>query len=78
MTIKEDTNTFNDMQNELIDQMTYGIRNILINKGISEDKLYDITDDLVFDICSLLDGSAECGEDDNPFVPYLTFNQPRI
>ena len=76
MTVKNDESLFNGMQSEFIDQMAYGIRNVLLSKGISKEKLYDITDDLVFDICTLIDGSAECGEPEDPFVPYLTFNQP--
>lgn len=68
-------NTFAELQKEFLNQLVYSIKFTLQDKEIDEEKIYDITDSLVFSIASLIDGSAECGEEENPFISFLTFNR---
>lgn len=75
MEVSIDETHFDESQSEMLKQLAKTIRDVLVQKQVDEDSLYDITGDLMFSVCAILDSSAVIGTEESPVLPYLTFSK---
>ena len=66
---------FYESQAEMLGYLARSIKQTLQEKEVDEDSLYDITGDLMFAVCTVIDGSAVMGTEEKPVLPYLTFSK---
>jgi hypothetical protein len=71
MNIHEDRDEFSKRQTRLIQEIAYGVKSRLEEMGLGTDP--ELVEGLVFEICSILDGSREMDLEGNQVRPFLTF-----
>ena len=75
MEISVNEEVFDECQDEMLHYLVKSVRALLVEKGVEEQLIYDVTGDIVFEIGAILDGSAVMGSEDKPVLPYLTFSK---
>jgi hypothetical protein len=75
MRIETDKRSFDRMQTALLEEMIRAIRGVLESKSLPKARVRDITEDVAFHLCALLDGSAEVEFEGAAIAPHLTFRR---
>ena len=73
MRIEKNTKAYDGMQVALLREITRTVRRVLETKRLSKARTRDITEDVVFHLSALLDGSAEVEHQGGPVVPRIAF-----
>ena len=73
MEIVKDSDRFDSLQIRLLAEITRDVMNGLIELGIPSEKLQEGTENLVFGIAAIVDGSRVMELDGQPVNPVLTF-----
>jgi hypothetical protein len=75
MEITKNEEKFEECQEEMLHYLAKRVRALLVEKGVDEELIYDITGDMVFEVGAIIDGSAIIGSEAKPVLPYLTFSK---
>lgn len=73
MKIKIDEAGFDNRQYALTVEIVKTIKHILKEKKISDDEAYDITEDVAFSVCAIIDSGKDMYVGDKPLFPVLAF-----
>lgn len=72
-----DEGKFDKFQEHVLAEIIKSTKNILEEKGVPENVIYDITGDLSFQICAIIDSSSVMEIDGEEVLPFLTFSKSR-
>jgi hypothetical protein len=75
MNIVRDDDKYDDSQEVVLENIVKSFKQILEQNGVDEEMIYSIAGDLAFDVCAIIDGSAEMGTEKNPVLPFLAFKK---
>jgi len=75
MNVERDDAAFDDCQMELVYQILGAIHRELVGQGIAAGKVKDISADIAFNVCALIDGSASLEAGGKRIVPVLMFSR---
>jgi hypothetical protein len=75
MNIETNRDEFKKRQTALIKLIAFDVRSRLAKMGLGEDQ--ELVEGLVFDICTILDGSREAKIDGKQLLPFITFADDR-
>lgn len=73
MKIEKDDDKYDKFQEHILENIVREIKDTLEEKGVDEDLIYDITGDLAFSICAIVDSSRVMEVEGEPVLPFLTF-----
>jgi len=63
---------------QVLEHLVKSVRDGLREAGVDDDQiLYEVTGNLSFALCAIIDGSRQMMLDDQPVVPFLTFASER-
>lgn len=72
-----DNGKYDELQVKLLEEVIVRIRDTLIDKGVNDEMIYDITGDIAFSVCAVLDASAIMHLDGEEVLPFLAFSRSR-
>jgi hypothetical protein len=75
MELKLDTEKFDEYQKLFIAEITQTVMVKLIEAGLKEQQLEDVTASIVFNIASIIDDTTQIESDGVEVRPYLTFRE---
>jgi hypothetical protein len=74
MRIDVDQNRFDELQIRLLEELVASVKHQLEQVGIADQrKVHEATSHIVFDVCTIIDGSRVMALVEKPVVPVLTF-----
>jgi len=75
MKLIEDQKAFESLQNYFAQAIALTIKRELEGRKLNPEMIKDITSDLTFSICALIDGSSQFETDEGVLEPVLTFKK---
>ena len=75
MKFSNDSEIFDEKQEVLLAYLASRVKELLEEKDVPEELIYDITGDLVFTIGAVFDSSAVMGTEEDPVLPYVAFSK---
>ncbi len=70
-----DDEKFDCFQAKMVEHIIDSIKRTLISKGIDEEDAYDMTGEIAFNVCAVIDGSAVMDYEGEDIIPFLGFSQ---
>ena len=70
-----DNEKYDKFQEHVLAEIIKSTKDILVEKGVPEDLIYDISGDLSFQICAIIDSSTVMEVDGEEVLPFLTFSK---
>jgi len=75
MKVEINDEKYDKFQGHILCEIIKSTKEILEEKGVPEELIYDITGDLSFRICAIIDSSAVMEVDGEDVLPFLTFSK---